>query len=365
MPGTYHLARPDPWAVLHDAGSQFAPWELEVRHALGERRLPFWSDRLDGGSSPWANPQAAVLSPIAMAARALPIQHHLLGALALKILVGCQGAWLLARGLGARRAAACGAGIAWALSGGIIAWAVFPHSSVAAWGPWLVAAALTLARRPGPAALAATAAIVAAVLYSGHPEVALGMGLLAVVVALRFLRRRRAGRSLGALVLAVVLGAGLAAPMLFPFLSLLPRTQRAQEHAERRQPTERADLLRPRTWFLWDQGMLFVAPTNPLAFGRPYREDFRGAVAWPVAETPYAGAGGVRGTGSGAGRAAAAANRHRHAARVRHRPDVARHRLPAAPARPPRDATAAPARVLAPPPGRDPGAGGGGRSRLE
>jgi outer membrane protein assembly factor BamD len=48
--------------LLNDTLYQLLPWELEIRHALSERRLPFWSDRLEGGSSPWGNPQAAVLA---------------------------------------------------------------------------------------------------------------------------------------------------------------------------------------------------------------------------------------------------------------------------------------------------------------
>ena len=58
--------------LLNDAVYQFIPWELEVRHALSDLRLPLWSDDLEGGSSPWVNPQASPLSPIAMPARACP-----------------------------------------------------------------------------------------------------------------------------------------------------------------------------------------------------------------------------------------------------------------------------------------------------
>ncbi|MCY0541651.1 hypothetical protein OVW21_26855, partial [Klebsiella pneumoniae] len=82
---------------------QILPWELEVRHALAGRRLPLWSDLLDGGSSPWVNLQAGVLSPTAMLARAVPIQFHLLAALLLKMTVVAPGAWLLARAAGVRR----------------------------------------------------------------------------------------------------------------------------------------------------------------------------------------------------------------------------------------------------------------------
>src|SRR5687768_16210845 len=48
VPGTLHLERVDPWLELHDVLSQNIPWEIEVRHALAARRLPFWSDALDG-----------------------------------------------------------------------------------------------------------------------------------------------------------------------------------------------------------------------------------------------------------------------------------------------------------------------------
>src|SRR5260370_19055851 len=89
--------------IQSDSLYQFLPWELEIRHALRERRLPLWSDRLDGGSSPWINPSAGVLSPLAMLARPLPIQDFLLGLLALQMLLACEGTWLLARQLGVSR----------------------------------------------------------------------------------------------------------------------------------------------------------------------------------------------------------------------------------------------------------------------
>ena len=52
------------YRVLNDAVYQFIPWEAEVRHAFAAGRLPLWSDLIDGGGSPWLNPQAGVLSPI-------------------------------------------------------------------------------------------------------------------------------------------------------------------------------------------------------------------------------------------------------------------------------------------------------------
>jgi hypothetical protein len=304
VPGTLVPAVLDAHAVeLNDAVFQFIPWELEVRRAFSSGRWPFWSDRIDGGSSPWANPQAAVLSPIAMAARALPIQHHLLAALALKILVALQGAWLLARKLGARRPIALLAGVSFALSGAVIAWALFAHSAAAAWAPWCVAATLTLARRRGApvarlrlspvrAAILGGTLAFSALLLSGQPEVAAAAGALALLVAWFFAPRRRRGRALLRSVAALSLGAGLAAPVVVPFLSLLPASQRAGEHLGRAAGSEApasGTAAAERGWFREGKGKMLLAPASPLVYGKPYREPFRGAIAWTISETAYAG----------------------------------------------------------------------------
>src|SRR5262245_17761325 len=50
VPGAPRVADLDPHELLNDAVYQFLPWEIEIRHALAARRLPFWSDLLEGGS---------------------------------------------------------------------------------------------------------------------------------------------------------------------------------------------------------------------------------------------------------------------------------------------------------------------------
>src|SRR3978361_1969619 len=115
VPGAPYLPRPHEHDILNALRYQLLPWELEGRHALAGRRLPFWSDRLEGGGpprgapagahhpppraggrAPWANPQAGTLSPLQAVARIVPIQHLLLALLLLKLLVAFQGTWLLA-----------------------------------------------------------------------------------------------------------------------------------------------------------------------------------------------------------------------------------------------------------------------------
>jgi hypothetical protein len=275
--------------LLNDAVYQFLPWELEVRHALSDLRLPLWSDDLEGGSSPWVNPQAAPVSPIAMPARALPIQHFLLVTLALKILVAFEGTWVLARTVGVSRLSSLLAAAGFAFGGGMMAWGLFPHTATLAWVPWLTAAVIRLFRGGGGVVLSMAAVLTAALLLSGHPETAALGGLFAAVCGLSLARRKRFVRGLGAAALAAFLGFGLAAPHLLPFALYLPRSQRAQETLAREMPAYHPDLEDPWSWFLPGFGRLVLSPVNPRVFGRPYLDEFRGPFNWADSESGYAG----------------------------------------------------------------------------
>lgn len=297
VPEAPPAAAADPYDVLNDVVYQLLPWELEVRHALAARRLPFWSDAVDGGCSLWANPQAGAAAPLAMLARAVPIQHHLLAALALKLLLAFQGTWLLCRRLGRSRAASLLAGGAFALGGGLVGWGLYPISSALAWVPWLAVGTIGLCRRPRPRAIATTALIAAALLLSGHPETAAIGGLFAAVCGLALARRRGLAlarrravtRGLLAAGVAAALGFALAAPHLLPFLHLLPGSHRAQETLAETMPPHDVELANPLTWFLYPHHLFLVSPANPHAYGRPFRDPFRGPFVWPEAVSGYAG----------------------------------------------------------------------------
>jgi hypothetical protein len=290
LPGLHADAAHMTHLLMSDTTYQFLPWELEVRHALKHRRLPLWSDRLDGGSSPWVNPQAAVLSPIAMLARLGQIQHFLLLCLALKILVACEGTWLLARRLGRSRVAALVAAASFTLGGGLMSWALFPHSAAVAWVPWLALGAIVVCRRPTPRAVATTALIAAALLLAGHPETALAGGLFAAACGLG-LRRRKTGlrRSLAAAALAALVGFGLAAPQLVPFLRAVPGSQRSRDMLAAGIPGYDFHALRPVSWFLPANVAYLRAPVSPRAYGLPYGGRFDGPFDWVDALSGYAG----------------------------------------------------------------------------
>lgn len=272
----------DPWAVQSDVVLTFVPWEIEVRRALQAGGLAFWSDRLDGGSSPWANPQAEVLSPTAWIGRLGPLEHHHLLALLAKLLLAIEGAYLLATRLGARAGGASIAGLSYGLGGAMIAWALFPLTSAAAWIPWHTLAVVGLWRAPGSLRphIVRAALATAVIAVAGHPETALGGGLLAVVVALSARRRDRLRARLVGAAVAALLGATLAAPLLLPVGHAVRHSQRFLDKST---ATAATDL------FVSGGHQLFGMLTNPHAAGRPYQEAFRGRYNWCEGLVPYAG----------------------------------------------------------------------------
>jgi Bacterial membrane protein YfhO len=306
LPDAPRVEQPDvAHGVFNDAILQLLPWEAEVRRGFAEGHLPLWSDLLDGGSSPWINPQAAVLSPIAMLGRLLPLEHFLLGMLAVKILLAFEGCWLLARVLGAGRFSAALAAGGFALGGPVLAWAVFPLSSVVAWSPWLALAAIRVVRRPSRRHVIAAALVFAALLLSGHPEIAAAECLLAAGLGMAAWRRRAGALlPLSAAALAAMLGASLAACQLLPFLLVAPHSLRASHGAGTTATTAAAE---PGSSPLFPPGQerLFLGALSPWAFGRPFHETFTGPGNWPSA------AGGYLGLVALAGMAAALGSRRR------------------------------------------------------
>lgn len=311
LPGLSRPATVDPHGLLNDTVFQLLPWELEVRRSFAAGSLPLWSDRIGGGSSPWANPQAGALSPVALVARLFPLDRFLLVSLLVKMIVAFHGAAVLALLLGARRGTALVAGALVTLSGAIQPWGLFPLSTAMAWVPWVAAGMVILTRRPDRSALAATVGSVAALLASGHPETALFGSLASVLLAILVRRRGRSPfRALVRVGAAVLFGAGLTAPLLIPFTAVASSSQRSLERQESPAPSNASGRARfPSSLFPPEWGRSPVGLSGPRAFGEPY-DPGRHGIPWPDALSPYAGVIGLGGA------LAALASRRRAAGRV-------------------------------------------------
>ncbi len=129
-------------------------------------------------------------------------------------------------------------------------------------------------------------------LLSGQPEVALAGGLLAAVAGLALARRALpARRRLGAPLAAGLLGCALAGVQLVPFAAALPASQRVHDRLADARQTDRPEMIlkQPETWFHEYRDRLLLSPVSLTAYGRPYRDTFRGPIGWSFAEAPCAG----------------------------------------------------------------------------
>jgi hypothetical protein len=276
--------------VLSDIVNELVPWEIEARRALAGGRAPLWSDAIDGGSSPWANPQVGVLSPIAMMSRLVPVQESLQTSVILRMLIALQGMWLLGRLVGGTRMASLIAGCGYALGGGIMAWAAFPFSSTLAWSPWLVAAFLRITRRPSPRFMIAGALCTAAIALSGHPESAFMSALLAAICGISLMRTGQGWvRRISAAGFAAVLGLGLAAPQVIPSLWAVNYSERSEHMKSERAPEKTPIWSDPLTWCDGQQILVALQPANPRALGTPYRDRPPPPQPWPIPSSLYSG----------------------------------------------------------------------------
>jgi hypothetical protein len=213
---------------LTDSVVQFQPFFRYTRAQLPH--VPLWNAHIMAGRPYLADAQSQVFSPFALAGDAVPFWKSFAFMAILKMFVAAMGMFLLARALAMRYPGALLAGVVFAFGTFFVIWLAWPLTSIFAWAPWILLAADWLVRRPGPAPVAALASLFALQFLGGFPESSFHLGF---VVATFFVFRlvlswRRSGapaqsllRPVAGFVGAAVLGAGLAALALGPFLELL------------------------------------------------------------------------------------------------------------------------------------------------
>ncbi|HSP94305.1 MAG TPA: YfhO family protein [Thermoanaerobaculia bacterium] len=209
-----HLHTP----ILTDPVWQFVPWLRFAHEEVWAGRLPIWNPHQDGGEPLLGNSQSALGSPLVWPALLLGVERGWNLSLLLRILLAAAAAFFWLRDLGRSRLAASLGAVGFSLSGAFVAWLQHPHTLVAAAVPLLLLFARRAARSGSRASVAAVAGATFLVLSGGHPESQL-MG--AILTAAIVTREAIVGRNLRALlapVLGAVLGVGLAAPLLLPFV---------------------------------------------------------------------------------------------------------------------------------------------------
>ncbi|MCP4806622.1 MAG: YfhO family protein [Proteobacteria bacterium] len=170
----------------HDLRHHHHPWRdwAAGRWASGE--LPLWAGDVGGGFPLMADGQAGVFyPPNIVLGLLLTSAHALTVSIVLHGVLAAVGVFWLCRKLGRTHEAAVLAGLAYALSGFVVAHVTYAgFHAVAAWLPWLIGVTLSLrtSRQSGLFAL-----ITALCLTAGHPQAAV---IALATAALVWLTRR-------------------------------------------------------------------------------------------------------------------------------------------------------------------------------
>jgi len=215
---------------LRDLGMWHYPVLREARTAdpPGVDPLPLWTSALGTGRPLLANPAYALLHPANVLYLILGFGRAFNLYLALHVMLGGAGMFLLARRLSLDGASAFVAAVAFMLGGHVMSCtAQYPMIAPVAWAPWVLAVGLAATASPRPGRVALLAMMVALQLLGGQPEPALmtiAIGLLWTVAALG-----RPDRLRGVLtwVAATLWGSALAAPQLLPAIRFARETVRS------------------------------------------------------------------------------------------------------------------------------------------
>jgi hypothetical protein len=268
-------------AVLFDVVSQMVPFRALVRTRLFAGEAPLWAHEVGAGQPLLGNAQSAPFAPLHLVAIGLPPLRALTLAAALQTLLALLLMHALVRALGAGEAGAALAAVAYALSSYLVAWSYYPIGMAACWVPGVLLGLVALSRGER-GALAGLVACGLGIALSGHPET-LTHTAIASAVALAALLARPGGisrgRFLGRVALATLVTALLAAPVLLPFLEVVPESERWAAIARNggRFPVPE---WRPRQ---------LQALVDPLAFGSPRDGNWQGTSNFNELCTTWAG----------------------------------------------------------------------------
>jgi hypothetical protein len=229
---------------LFDQVYQFAPWRHFAREAFASGELPLWNPHSLSGTPFVATQQTAIFHPYNLLLLLVPFERTFVVSAILRLLTAGVLTFLLARRLGVGPLASLFSALAFMLSGYLVVGVGHPHIGVAVWLPGtMLAAELILAARSASArcrSAALMALVVGIGFLGGHVEtsvdILLGVGLYFLIRwhQLGWSRAPAVKERLSPLLLFAggwVLGAGIGAAQLFPFLEWLPLSAEAGARA--------------------------------------------------------------------------------------------------------------------------------------
>ena len=260
--------------LLSDQVYLVYPWQVEIRRALAERRVPLWTTTINNGQPLLGNGQINFWDPFWLVARLFSLNASFVVAAMLKLWVGGFSTFLLARQLGIGRRGAILAMMVFAFSGPMIVW-LGSISGVAAWLPLLLYLSDRALARQATAPFLVLGLVIACQFYSVHPETSFHILMIWGVFCLARTVARYA-RNISGLVkplirmaLAFVMGTTLSAAVLLPTIEGILNSFiliRRQANA----PTA----LLPAILLQWHNWPTLITTILPQFFGTPIDNSF-------------------------------------------------------------------------------------------
>jgi hypothetical protein len=211
---------------LQDIVFQFVPWTRQVHESWRELRVPLWNPLTAAGMPLMANMQSGALSPLRVLTVPLSLAHAFSAEAAFKILVALTFAFLFCRRRYDLLPSVIGA-IAFGFGTFMTLWLHFPHPNVAAFLPAVLYQLDLLAERVTRGRFLFAAFLGPILLAGGHPETAAHTVFFATLYALWILIAERGVdrmKFLRTLLVVSIVSLLLAAPILLPFVEILPHS---------------------------------------------------------------------------------------------------------------------------------------------
>ena len=212
-----------------DLITEMIPWTNLAWTQVHHGQLPLWNPYNALGSPLAFNWQSGVFSLPAIIGYLVPLSLAYTTRIIVTIVVAGVGSYILGRVLKLSALPSAFVGVTFAVSGVFLGWLGWPVASVLALSPWVFAAAVLVVRgghRIG--AIALLSVTLALSIYAGQPDtlIELGCFLLVFVVVLAVERWVVAGaramlRGVSDLLIGVLGGIGLGAPLFLPGLQLI------------------------------------------------------------------------------------------------------------------------------------------------
>ena len=222
-----------------DPIKQMIPWTYlawtQVHHGV----LPLWNQYSGLGVPLAFNWQSAAFSLPSFIGYAVPLHDAYTASVLATLVIAGTGGYVFGRVLRLGMLGALTVMAVFELSGPLIAWSGYPQSQVAAWGGWIFAAVLLVARGERRVlSITLFAVATAGAVYGGHPETLITTMSAALLFFILIVVSRALPARLGLprgpvlkpvvdLAIAAVAGAALSAPLLLPGAQLVSHSVRS------------------------------------------------------------------------------------------------------------------------------------------